>query len=94
MVEPLRHPKARGDVFVDSDNLDNLDYLFNYVGNDTSNLVVVCSAEIFSRPWCLGEMCTARLKNVHTVLIMLPRCAVPGSDFASELADRVAELSS
>ena len=30
-----------------------------------------------ARPWCLGEMCTARLKSVNTVLLALPSFQLP-----------------
>eukprot|EP00971_Amphidinium_carterae_P042513 835751-Amphidinium_carterae.1 len=38
------------DVFVDSDNLQNLDALFGYVCSDTSNLAVLASSAVFTRP--------------------------------------------
>jgi len=60
---------SQGRVFVDSDNLDDLDLLFSYVGEDTKVLVVLCSPEIFTRPWCIGEMTTARLMKVPVVLV-------------------------
>eukprot|EP00971_Amphidinium_carterae_P136839 2711286-Amphidinium_carterae.1 len=64
-------------VFLDSDNLDDLDYLFEYVRSATETLVAVCSGAIFTRPWCIGEMCNAHLKRVQTLLVTLPSCQLP-----------------
>jgi len=84
--------KVLRDVFIDSDNLDNLDRLFNYVAHDTECLVVVASSEIFTRPWCIGEMCTAHVKNVPTLLVALPSFMLPNDRFIEEITDRVESI--
>jgi len=67
----LAAKKGSGQIFIDSDNLDNLDNLFEYV-LVTRTLVIVATEHVFERPWCLGEMATARLSKVPTVLLRLP----------------------
>jgi len=78
-------PRLRGDVFIDSDNLDNLDHLFEYIRSDTRTLVIVGTAEIFTRVWCVGEMTTARVCKVNTLILALPTCHLPDADFLAKL---------
>jgi len=77
-------------VFIDSDNLDNLNRLFNYVSYETQNLVMVASKALFTRPWCLGEMTMARLRRVNALLLALPSHDLPSKDFIENLEQRVA----
>lgn len=60
------------DVFLDSDNLYNLDLLFDIVANGTETLVVLGTKQIFQRPWCVGEMTKARLGAIDTKVVELP----------------------
>eukprot|EP00413_Alexandrium_margalefii_P006868 CAMPEP_0204539372 /NCGR_PEP_ID=MMETSP0661-20131031/16677_1 /ASSEMBLY_ACC=CAM_ASM_000606 /TAXON_ID=109239 /ORGANISM="Alexandrium margalefi, Strain AMGDE01CS-322" /LENGTH=606 /DNA_ID=CAMNT_0051545979 /DNA_START=50 /DNA_END=1867 /DNA_ORIENTATION=- len=78
----LESSQVRGQVFVDSDNLRNLNDLFEQVSFQTENLVIVASRQIFTRPWCVGEMTVARLCNVRTVLLHMPDGKLPEEDFA------------
>merc|ERR1712232_534979 len=68
---------TRREIFVDSDDLDDLDRLFDYVREDTETLAVLASREIFSRVWCLGEMVTAHMNHVAVHLVQLPDFASP-----------------
>merc|ERR1712159_475797 len=45
-------------IFMDSDDLQDLDQLFGYVCTHTENFVIIVSPEIFKRPWCMGELVT------------------------------------
>jgi len=80
------------EVFVDSDNLFNLDSLYGYVANDTETLVVLASKEIFTRVWCAGEITTARLWKVPTLLVQLPDCEMPSDILISNYSIMVANL--
>ena len=52
--DALPHP------FIDSDDLKDLDKLFDYVGSDTANFLVIGSKEVLLRPCCVGEIVTAQ----------------------------------
>jgi len=54
-------------VFLDSDNLHNLDTLFHMVANETWNLVVLLTRDILLRPWCAGEMATAVRVGINII---------------------------
>jgi len=46
-------------VFIDSDNLEELDTLFDTVKTTVSHLVVYLTSDVMTRPWCVGEVVTA-----------------------------------
>ena len=75
------HPQVNRQVFLDSDNLEDLSLLFGVVGNRTDTPVVLCSSGILSRPWYVGEMATARLHNIDTFLVRLPDFKWPSLEF-------------
>mmetsp|Transcript_38577 Transcript_38577/g.89057 ORF Transcript_38577/g.89057 Transcript_38577/m.89057 type:complete len:1484 (+) Transcript_38577:69-4520(+) len=45
-------------VFIDSDNLANLHGLFDHLRHETKELVLLCTSQLFYRPWCVGEAVT------------------------------------
>merc|ERR1712032_1489489 len=51
-------------VWLDCDDLLNLDKLFDYVG-ESDNVVVLMSKELLTRRWCIGELTTAHLKSTN-----------------------------
>ena len=77
----MSHRQVARDVFLDSDNLQDLSLLFGIVGEKTETLVVLCTKEILYRPWCVGEMTTARLHDVDTILVMFPDFENPSRTF-------------
>ena len=83
------HPLVKREVFLDSDNLLDLRVLFGVVGNSTDTLVVLCSSDILSRPWCVGEMVTARLQGVDTFLVRLADFNWPSPEFLDNYAVHV-----
>ena len=85
-VRLTSHGQVSRGVFLDSDNLQDLSLLFAIVRDKTETLVVLCSREILCRPWCVGEMTTARLHNIDTILIMFPDFQDPSPSFIREYA--------
>lgn len=81
--------RVTGEVFLDADDLQDLNVLFSVVSNDTRTLVVVGTAEILSRPWCVGEMTTARVRSIDTVLVLLPDFSWPSLDFVNNYSTHV-----
>lgn len=53
------HDAGCGRVFIDADDLKNLDDLFEIVRTQTVNLVVFLTRHTLRRPWCAGEVATA-----------------------------------
>ena len=84
-----RDGRVRRGVFLDADDLQDLNLLFGFVGNDTDTLVVICTSEILARPWCVGEMTTARLHGVDVVLVVLPCFTWPTDEFLENYASHV-----
>ena len=86
------HPRVPRQVFLDSDNLRDLNHLFNVVSNETETLVVLCTTEILSRPWCVGEMTTARLHHVDTILVFFPDFRWPSREFVGDYSQHVSGI--
>ena len=57
------------DVFLDSDNLKDLNRLFDVVRDDTVAIILLLSKQLLLRPWCVGEITTAYLNHVPMELI-------------------------
>lgn len=70
--------KTQRNVFIDSDNLTELDSLFDIVRCQVKHLVVYLTRETLSRPWCAGEITTAfqmttvRVTSVRTPVFQPP----------------------
>ena len=82
----MSHAQVSRNVFLDSDNLQDLSLLFAIVGEKTETLVVLCTKEILYRPWCVGEMTTARLHNIDTILVIFPDFEDPTRTFIENFA--------
>lgn len=71
-------------VFLDSDELQDLDSLFECVRSHTTYLVPLLTPAVMTRPWCVGELTTAFLNRVPILPIscngctLIPPGRVPG----------------
>lgn len=72
--------KVTEKVFLDSDDLQDLNRLFDVVREDLGTLVVLCTKEVLMRPWCAGEITTARMNNVPVVTVIFPDFSFPDED--------------
>lgn len=71
-IELTGSPKVVGETFLDSDNLESLHQLLNFVAVDVQKIVVLGSGSIYSRPWCIAEMAIAHLNAVSSVVLAMP----------------------
>eukprot|EP00931_Biecheleriopsis_adriatica_P013512 TRINITY_DN11493_c0_g1_i1.p1 TRINITY_DN11493_c0_g1~~TRINITY_DN11493_c0_g1_i1.p1 ORF type:complete len:1561 (-),score=304.57 TRINITY_DN11493_c0_g1_i1:276-4292(-) len=86
-------PGIRGNVFIDSDDLRNLDMLFDYVGSQSETIVVLASKELFFRPWCMGELVTAKANGVKLIKVVFPDFVPYSKDFIDHYAEHVPGVS-
>lgn len=56
-----------GPIFLDSDDLNNLDSLTDLVAHKTENLVVLLTSQTLRRPWCAYEIACAVESKVNIV---------------------------
>ena len=56
-------------IYLDSDNLKNLEELFDTVRSHTRNLVVLATPAVFQRPWCAGEITCAYSSRIPVFLV-------------------------
>jgi len=88
----LQKRSSRFTTFVDCDDLNDLTRLFSYVGQDTETLVVLASPDILTRKWCVGEICTARISRVNTVVLALPGYVNPDKTFIESYTSIVPDI--
>lgn len=88
----LQKRGSRFTTFVDCDDLNDLTRLFSYVGQDTETLVVLASPDILTRKWCVGEICTARIQRVETVVVAFPEYANPDKTFIESYSSIVPDI--
>jgi len=67
-------------VFIDSDDLKELDQLFDTVKSRVRHLVVYLTSETLSRPWCTGEIVTAFRAGVKVTPVVTPSFVAPTED--------------
>ncbi|CAE7534151.1 unnamed protein product [Symbiodinium sp. CCMP2456] len=79
-------------TFLDLDSLTDLTELFSYVSTHTQNFVILGSPGIVARKWCLGEITTARLSKVPSILVSLPNFNLPEESFIREISTIVPNI--
>jgi hypothetical protein len=85
------YTEANAKCFVDSDDLTDITKLFSYV-SDTATIVVINSPDLVWRKWCMGEITTARMHNVPTVVINFPGVELPDDEAISNYAEYVPDV--
>merc|ERR1740129_678015 len=73
-------------IFLDSDQLEELDLIFDVVRTKTKNLVVLLTPQVLKRPWCAGEITTAYKNNIPIVLVACDDYVLPSEEGLAELA--------
>lgn len=76
-IKSIVSKHSTSEMFVDSDNLMDLDLLFNMVRTETKNLVIVMTPEVLKRMWCAGEIATAFSNKVHMLPMVCDGCMPP-----------------
>ena len=73
-------------VYLDSDELEHLDTLLATVRFDVRFFVLLLTQETRWRPWCAGEIVTAKKAKVPFVLVKFDDFVPPGTDDCTEEA--------
>lgn len=84
LLKVLLQERTSYPVFIDSDDLQELDNLFDTVKTKVGRLVVYLTRETLKRPWCAGEICTAIRAKKEVLVIRTPTFVYPTE---MELAD-------
>jgi len=69
-------------VFLDSDNLVNLDRLLETVKCNTGIVLAMLTGGYFSRMWCCAELVTAHRNSIPIVLVQFPGYMPPNENDA------------
>mmetsp|Transcript_98610 Transcript_98610/g.284508 ORF Transcript_98610/g.284508 Transcript_98610/m.284508 type:complete len:496 (+) Transcript_98610:3-1490(+) len=81
--------KTGRSVFVDSDDLAELDGLFDTVKTRVGTLVAYATRELLMRPWCAGEITTALFNRVGIVFVVTPSFVAPTEEHIENIASYV-----
>jgi len=71
-------------VFIDSDDLKELDTLFDTVKTRVGHLVVYLTADTLKRPWCVGEIVSATRVSLVITRVKTPMFVAPSEEQISE----------
>jgi hypothetical protein len=72
--------RMNDDVFLDSDNLDELFSLIQTVANETKNLVILLTQETLCRLWCACEIVSATQHGTNVVLVSCDGTEAPDDE--------------
>jgi hypothetical protein len=61
---------TRRKFFLDSDNLINIAFLLHLVRSASKNFVLLLSEDTLRRPWCAGEIATAKKNKVPVICVL------------------------
>jgi len=73
----LQLKRTRVQVFIDSDDLRELDGLFDIVKSRVKHLVVFLTSDTMKRPWCAGEIVTALRARLVVTRLETPSFVLP-----------------
>merc|ERR1740121_2434647 len=73
--------------FIDSDDLMDLDKLFDIVKTSLEHLAILLTREVLMRPWCAGEIATSTKKRIKMTCIHVPGFLPPTEDQLEDLAN-------
>jgi len=88
----LKNKKVTRKVFMDSDDLQDLDLLFGYVCSHTENFVLIISPELVKRPWCMGELVTAWSNKVSMIPMLTHGGEMPTEAFIEKYDSHVPDI--
>jgi len=77
LLQLLLQLESDQSCFLDSDDLTNLDELFDTVRARVGRLIVYMTADILKRPWCVGEITTAYKSRVKVTKVITPSFEKP-----------------
>jgi len=82
----LQQADRKDRVFIDSDDLKDLDELFNIVKSHVANFVTYLTGDTLRRPWCAGEVTTAfKASSAKVVAVTTPSFLEPKEDELNNL---------
>lgn len=79
-------------VFLDTDDLSSLVELFATLSQNVDTVLVLASPHILHRKWCVGEIVTASIQKVETVVLALPDFHFPDARFVEAFDSVVGDL--
>ena len=76
---------TNAEVFIDSDNLEDLGVLFDVVRTQVQNHVVILTRGLLKRGWCAGDIVTAVFNKTRIVSVACDVYEFPDDGYLAEL---------
>jgi len=76
---------TRAKIFYDSDNLRDLGTLFDTIKSGSDMVLAVITSDFVQSLWCVGEISTAFLRGVPTMVLCCDGCGIPDYDELSTI---------
>ncbi|CAE7718406.1 SCUBE3 [Symbiodinium microadriaticum] len=86
-IKSILNKHSHDKVFLDSDELQDLDSLFESVRSNVAFLVPLLTPQMISRPWCVGELVTAHFNRVPLLPISCDGYRLSSSVNAAQLVN-------
>merc|ERR1719321_1675418 len=83
-VQMLLTQRTNGDIFLDSDCLEDLENIFDMVKSDTKNVLVLLTKDTLRRMWCAGEIASAFKNEVNVIKLVCDDFVEFSDDFFTE----------
>ena len=74
-------------IFLDSDQLEDLDLIFDTIRCTTHSVVVVLTPQVLTRMWCAGEIVTAFKNKILTVPLLCDGYTPPDVELLDHLEE-------
>ena len=84
--------RAKRQVYLDIDDRRDLPVLLDFVGKQTSALLILCTQGLLKNPSCVGEMVIAKINKVTTISVIFSDAVTPDLEFIHTYQERVPDL--
>lgn len=91
LIKVIMPSYSNSPVFLDADQLEDLDLLFDIVRSNVANVAVLLSPQLLSRPWCAGEIVTAHRNSVTIIPLACEGFVCPKDEELGSIIERWSE---
>ena len=87
LIKLVASKHTRTQIFLDSDQLEDLDLIFDTIRCKTHSVVVVLTPQVLTRMWCAGEIVTAFKNKILTVPLLCDGYTNPDVELLDHLEE-------
>lgn len=87
LIKLVASKHTSSQIFLDSDQLEDLDLIFDTIRCKTHSVVVVLTPQVLTRMWCAGEIVTAFKNRILTVPLLCDGYTPPDVELLDHLEE-------